>query len=203
MSPFDRKYFDKWYRSPRHRVHGRGDRVRQAALAVAAAEYLLERPVQTVLDVGCGEGAWERAIHALRPRARYAGIEPSGYAVARYGSRRNIRQGSFGTIGEVRDLERFDLVLCVDVLHYVAREEIVRGAHALGERLHGVALLHAFARGDEIEGDQSGYMGRSPRVYRDAFRSGGLTEAGLGFWVGRPLADRLSTLEAPRAARSR
>jgi SAM-dependent methyltransferase len=197
MPPFDRKYFDKWYRNPRHPLHGRAGLRRQAALAVAAAEYLLEQPVRRVLDVGCGEGAWERAIRSLRPRARYTGIEPSAYAVARYGSRRNIRQGSFGTIGELDDFERFDLVLCVDVLHYVARGEIVRGARALGERLHGVALLHAFTRGDEIEGDTSGYMGRSARVYREAFRGAGLTEAGLGLWVGRPLAERLSALEAP------
>lgn len=198
MSRFDRKYFDKWYRGARHRVHPRSDVRRHATLAVAAAEYLLERPVRRVLDVGCGEGAWERAIRALRPRARYTGVEPSEYAVARYGTRRNIRQGSFGSLGELTDLERFDVVLCVDVLHYVARAEIVRGACALGERLHGVALLHAFARGDEIEGDPGGFMGRPSGAYRDAFRNGGLTEAGLGFWVGKPLAGRLSTLEAPR-----
>lgn len=197
MPPFDRKYFDKWYRNPRRPLHGRAGLRRQAALAVAAAEYLLERPVARVLDIGCGEGAWERAIRSLRPRARYTGIEPSEYAVARYGSRRNIRQGSFGTIGELDDLERFDLVLCVDVLHYVARGEVVRGARSLSERLQGVALLHAFTRGDEIEGDTSGYMGRSARVYRDAFKGAGLTEAGLGMWVGRPLAERLSALEAP------
>jgi 2-polyprenyl-3-methyl-5-hydroxy-6-metoxy-1,4-benzoquinol methylase len=197
MPSFDRKYFDKWYRNSRRPLHGRAGLRRQAALAVAAAEYLLERPVARVLDIGCGEGAWERAIHSLRPRVRYTGIEPSEYAVARYGSRRNIRQGSFGTIGELDGLERFDLVLCVDVLHYVARREIVLGAHSLGERLHGVALLHAFARGDEIEGDTSGYMGRSPRVYRDAFKGAGLTEVGLGLWVGPPLAERLSALEAP------
>ncbi len=28
------------------------------ALAVAVAEYHLERPIRTVLDIGCGEGAW-------------------------------------------------------------------------------------------------------------------------------------------------
>lgn len=201
MPSFDRKYFDKWYR--RHRVHAFTDRRRQAGLAIAAAEYLLERPVRTVLDVGCGEGAWASAVRALRPRVRYAGLEPSAYAVARFGARRNIRQGSFGAIGELDDLERFDLVLCVDVLHYVPRNEIVRGARALGARLHGVALLHAFARGDEIEGDRSGYMGRSPRVYRDAFRRGGLTEIGLGLWVGESLVDRLSTLEVPPPGRLR
>ncbi|MFI5310923.1 MAG: methyltransferase domain-containing protein [Gemmatimonadales bacterium] len=197
MPPFDRKYFDKWYRNTRRRLHGRAALLRQGALALSAAEYLLERPVRTVLDVGCGEGAWEPVIRALRPRARYTGIEPSAYAVARYGAWRNIRQGSFGAIGELADLERFDLVLCVDVLHYVPRSEIERGACALGERLQGLALLHAFARGDEIEGDQSGFMGRSARVYRDAFRGAGLTEVGLGCWAGRALAERLSALEAP------
>ena len=194
---FDHKYFDKWYRSLRHRVHTRNAVRRQAALAVAAAEYLLERPIRRVLDVGAGEGAWWREILRMRPRVRYTGIEPSEYAVARYGARRNIRQGSFGTIGEIAGLETFDLVLCVDVLHYVQKREIVPGAAALGERLHGVALLHAFTRTDEIEGDPSGYMQRPASLYRLPFIRAGLTEIGLGLWVGAPLAERLSALERP------
>ena len=197
VTRFDRAYFDKWYRHPRHRISDNRALRRQASLAIAAAEYLLERPVRRVLDIGAGEGAWERAIRALRPRARYVGIDPSEYAVRRFGARRNVRPGSFGGLGAVRDLKRFDLVICADVLHYVEGSEVERGARVLGRRLRGVALLHAFTRDDVVEGDTSGYMDRSPAFYRRVFQRARLTEVGLGLWVARPLAGRIAALEAP------
>ena len=64
---YDRAYFDKWYRSPRHRVKSPGELRRQAAFVLAAAEYILGRPVRTVLDVGSGEGQWNPALRRLRP----------------------------------------------------------------------------------------------------------------------------------------
>jgi len=195
---FDRAYFDTWYRNPHHRVHDGGVVRRHAALAVAVAEFLLEHPIRGVLDIGCGEGAWRRGIRALRPRARYLGLDPSGYAAGRFGARRNIRHGTFGDIGSLPDLERFDLVICVDVLHYVAADEVERGARALGRRFHGVALLHAFTRDDDVEGDPAGYMNRSGHFYRRVFRAAHLLEVGLGFWVGRAFPGQLASLEGLR-----
>jgi SAM-dependent methyltransferase len=199
MKRFDRRYFDRWYRNPRHRVRTRAGILRHAELAVAVAEYVLERRVRRVLDVGCGEGLWRAALRMLRPRATYVGIESSEYVVQRFGARRNIRLGSFGTLGDRDDLEQFDLVVCVDVLHYLTTAEIARGARALGTRLHGVALLHAFARGDDIVGDMRGLVLRRKRWYADTFGRGGLRPIGLGCWVGSPLARALSVLETPVA----
>ena len=34
----------------------------------AMAEYFLRRPMRTVLDIGCGEGAWLPHLRALRPK---------------------------------------------------------------------------------------------------------------------------------------
>jgi 2-polyprenyl-3-methyl-5-hydroxy-6-metoxy-1,4-benzoquinol methylase len=64
---YDREYFDKWYRDPRHAVSSRQVLARKVALAVAVAEYYLCRPLRDVLDVGCGEGVWRKPLLALRP----------------------------------------------------------------------------------------------------------------------------------------
>src|SRR5512138_3905428 len=97
IKTYDRHYFDKWYRSG-DRVHERGEVRRKAALAISTAEYFLQRRIESVLDVGCGEGAWFQHIRSLRPRAHYAGIDSSEYAVSEFGEERNIRLGSFGDL---------------------------------------------------------------------------------------------------------
>ena len=44
---------------------------------------MLERPIETVIDVGCGEGPWRAALRRIRPKARYVGLDPSEYAIRR------------------------------------------------------------------------------------------------------------------------
>ena len=53
---YDRHYFQHWYRD--QAIHDPRRLARKVALAVAVAEHHLERPVRSVLDIGCGEGAW-------------------------------------------------------------------------------------------------------------------------------------------------
>jgi SAM-dependent methyltransferase len=183
VKSFDQSYFDKWYRSRAHKVRTRTDLRRRAAAAVAVAELVLERPVKRILDIGCGEGEWGTALLELRPRAKYTGIDPSEYAVKRFGERRNIRIGTFGDLAALPDLDRFDLVVCADVLHYLAPREIIRGATTLGERLTGVALLHAYVKGDELEGDLAGLTRRPAAWYSRTFRAAGLRELGMDFWT--------------------
>jgi len=64
---------------------------RKVRLALALAEFYLGRPVETVLDVGCGEGAWLAPLRALRPKIDYLGVDSSEHAIARYGRARNLR----------------------------------------------------------------------------------------------------------------
>ena len=80
---YDRAYFDKWYR--RGEIGGSARLARKVALAVATAEYHLERPIRSVLDIGCGEGAWRAPLLKLRPKLSYLGFDSSEYAIARYG----------------------------------------------------------------------------------------------------------------------
>ena len=106
---YDQDYFDRWYRRG-----GIGDRARLArkvALAVAAAEYHLERPIKTVLDIGAGEAAWRAPLLKLRPGVRYLGFDGSEYAVARYGRSRNLHYARFGDFEHLRPCAPVDLLV--------------------------------------------------------------------------------------------
>lgn len=170
---------------------------RKARLVLALAEVLLERPVRSVLDVGCGEGTWRAPLKRLRPRLRYVGVDSSEYVVQRYGVRRGIRHGAFGTLAAVRPPLRgaFDVIVCCDVLQYVSPAELPRGLRAVSALLGGVAFLEAYTTEDEVEGDSRGWHDRSPSHYRRAFAAAGLTSVGMHCWVGETLRPATAALE--------
>jgi SAM-dependent methyltransferase len=194
VKSYDERYFRRWYEG-RGSVAPRDELARRARLAVAAAEYLLDRRVRSVLDVGCGEGRWRAALRRIRPGVAYVGVDPSEYVVRRYGRRRGIRQGSFGQLGSLRLRRTFDLVVCADVLHYVSAAELRRGLAALRRLARGVVYADAFTSADEFEGDRQGWQPRSARAYRRAFAAAGFVSCGLNCWVGAELRDRVTALE--------
>lgn len=195
LKAYDRAYFDRWYRDSRHALFHAGMLPRRVQLAVSATEYLLERPIRTVLDVGCGEGRWRGLLLRVRPRARYVGVDSSAYAVRRYGKRRNIRLGRFGDLGRVGLRGRFDLVVCSDVLHYVPLREVRSGLRAIARLLGGVAFMELFTGDDETVGDDEGFVRRSRATYLRLFRAAGLIPLGLHCYAGPALRDRLVALE--------
>lgn len=193
---YDRAYFDKWYRDPKHRVHARGALERKVRMALATAEFHLGRPVSNVLDVGCGEGVWQPILAALRPDATYLGFESSEYAVRRYGMERNIRPLTFGQLGELRLEHRFDLIVCADVLHYLRGAEIERGLPGLVANLAGMAFIETYTSQDNIEGDLHGFLKRPTSWYRDQFRRVGLVACGSHCYLGPDLGADAAQLEA-------
>lgn len=193
---YDRAYFDRWYRGL-GAVASKGALARKVATAVAVTEYVLDRELRSVLDVGCGEGRWQPVLYGLRPDASYLGIDSSEYVVDRFGAERNLRLGTFEELELHGFDEPFDLIVCSDVLHYLERSAIRRGLPALVERLGGVAFLEVFTRSDDIEGDLHGFKRRQPRAYRSLFGEVGLVPIGLQFWVPEWLVDDLDALELP------
>jgi SAM-dependent methyltransferase len=164
-------------------------------MIIALAEQLLGRRARTALDVGCGEGLWRAALRRERPHLEYAGLEPSAYAVRRYGARRNIRHGDITSLDVSGIRGHFDIVLCNDVLHYIAAPALRLGMLALAKRLRGVAYLGLFTSADDIEGDLHGYLKRSPSFYRGAFEAAGLRSVGMHCWIPEPLAHDRAALE--------
>ena len=192
---YDQGYFDRWYRDGG--IGGRQRLARKVALAVATAEYMLERPLRTVLDVGCGEGVWRTPLLKLRPRASYLGFDSSEYAIARYGRARNLRFARFGDFAALRPRPPVDLLVCSDVLHYVPTRELDRGLPALAELCGGVAFIEAFARGDGAEGDEHGFKQRSAAFYRDRLRVLGLRPLGSHCWLSPARVPLATALELP------
>ncbi len=192
---YDRSYFDRWYRDPRYAVVHRGVLARRVQLAIAATEYLLERPLKSVLDVGCGEGVWRALVLAARPDARYVGVDSSEYAVARYGKSRGLRLGSLGGLARLRLRGPFDLVVCSDVLHYVSAAEALKGLRAIERLLGGVAFLELFTKEDATIGDDEGFQPRPASAYRRLFRAAHLVPLGLHCYAGRRLAPHLISFE--------
>lgn len=196
MKRYDRAYYDRWYRRRSSRVITPDVTARRAALALSVAEVVLDRSVRSVLDVGCGEGTWGTWLKRRRPGLRYVGVDPSEYAVARYGRRRHLRLGAFGDLRGAGVRGRFDLVICADVLQYIATPALTPGLRELAGHLgDGIAFLPAYTSADAMEGDFDGWHWRPPATWRRAFRAAGLAPIGMHCWIRAERRDALNVFE--------
>jgi SAM-dependent methyltransferase len=194
---YDRAYFDRWYRHRGTRVSSHAEVRRKVSLAVATAEYFLRRPIRTVLDAGCGEGAWLPHLRALRPRVHYLGLDSSEYVVERFGRQRNIRLASFADLPSL-GLDVYDLVVSSDVMHYVPDAELRAGVRALADATDGVAYFEVLTKEDEIVGDLHGFLRRPAAFYRSLFTAAGMSFAGPYLWLSPAFKDAVAGLEAGR-----
>jgi SAM-dependent methyltransferase len=192
---FDRAYFDRWYRDPRRRVLDRSEVARRAALVLSLAEYVLERPVRSVLDVGCGEGNWRSPLLARRPRLRYVGVDPSAYVVRRYGRIRNIMHGTAESLDTLPLRGPFDVVIASGVLNFLSDKPLRRAARALGRLTSGIAFLELFTSADDVVGDTRGWRPRSATYYRRVLKTAGFTQCGPHCYAARSTAGTLAALE--------
>lgn len=190
---YDHAYFKHWYGS-RERADNAA-LARKVALAVSLAEYYLERPIHSVLDIGCGEALWRAPLLKLRPKLHYQGMDSSEYAVAKYGRSRNIALASFGQLAQLRFGAPVDLLICSDVMHYLPTAELKRGLSGFSELCSGVAFLELYAKGDDITGDLNGFLARSARSYRKLFANTGFTACGPYAYLSVPLRENAMALE--------
>jgi SAM-dependent methyltransferase len=193
LKTYDKAYFDRWYRGKQ--ATPAAVLARKVALAVAVAEYHLGRPIQSVLDIGCGEAPWRKALLAMRPGLQYQGVDASEYVVRRYGRTRNIALASFGQMQQLRLGPSADLLVCADVLHYVPSTELKRGLEGFAELCGGVAFIDVFCREDAITGDFKGYIARTRAQYRKLFENAGLAALGSQCYLSPACESPVSALE--------
>jgi SAM-dependent methyltransferase len=190
---YDADYFKRWYQADQ--AGGAARLARKVALAVASAEYYLERPIRSVLDIGCGEGAWRARLLKLRPRVQYLGFDSSAYAIQRYGRSRNLHMAKVGDFAWLRPCAPVDLLVCSDVMHYVPSRELRPALEGFAELTGGVAFLEAFSAEDEFDGDHEGFQARPARWYRSGLKNAGFTALGSHCWLSPALAGHAAALE--------
>jgi hypothetical protein len=81
---FGAAYFRRYYLDPKTRVVSPEEMQNRATVIVAILRQA-QIPVRRILDAGCGIGLLRAPFAALLPRARYTGLEHSGYLCAKYG----------------------------------------------------------------------------------------------------------------------
>lgn len=190
---YDADYFKRWYQADQ--AGGAARLARKVALAVSSAEYYLERPIRSVLDIGCGEGAWRAPLLKLRPRVQYLGFDSSAYAIQRYGRSRNLHMAKVGDFAWLRPCAPVDLLVCSDVMHYVPSRELRPALDGFAELTGGVAFLEAFSAEDEFDGDHEGFQARPARWYRSGLKNAGFTALGSHCWLSPTLAGHAAALE--------
>jgi SAM-dependent methyltransferase len=168
---------------------------RQVRFVLSAAEWVLGRSVRSVLDVGCGEGNWQPVLRKLRPGVHYDGVDPSAYAVARFGARRGLQQGSIESLDALPLRSRYDLVICCGMLNYLSSAQLRRGLAQVTRYVDGMAYLELFSKGDAIEGDTGWPALRPAAWYRARLRGAGLTSVGLQCYVAAARQDAIAMLE--------
>jgi len=195
---YDKQYFDRWYRNSKHERDSRALLDRKVHLAVSLAEYYLERPIRSVLDIGCGEAVWRAPLLKLRPKLDYRGVDSSEYAVSRFGKSRNIAFASFGQLEQLRFGAPVDLLVCSDVMHYVPDAELNRGLKGFSELCDGLAFLEIWSKEDDIVGDKIGFIERPAAWYRKQFAKVGFAPCGSHCYLSADLQQSAASLEVLR-----
>ena len=178
---FDRAYYHRYYLDPRTAVASPYE-ARARARLVAAFADLVGLPVGRILDAGCGIGRLKRPLVERFPRAEYVGLEVSEYLCRRYG-------WEHCGIEDYRSSERFDLVICYDVLQYLDAAAATRALANLAALTRGALYFSALTLADwrdncdQRRTDRDVHM-RTGEWYRTRLRRA-FREVGAGLWLRR------------------
>ena len=196
---FDAGFYRRFYLDPRTRVVTRAEMARRADLIAAFVRHA-QYPVRRILDVGCGLGLMRTALLRHFPRASYTGLEASAYLCERFG----WAHGSAATFASRRP---FDLVVCYDVLQYLAPREAAAALRNLGQLCRGVLHFGVLSTEDwELYCDRS-ITDRNVHVRPGAWYRRRLAptfiNAGSGMFVRRGAPIHLWELDQVEVLRSR
>lgn len=137
---FGPEYFRKFYLNTATRVVTPGEmRVRARLIAAVLAQASI--PVRSILDAGCGIGLLRKPFAEVLPKARYQGLEASDYLCRRYG-------WTQGSVIDHVPLKPSDLVVCYDVLQYLADADASKAIANLAQLTRAALYVSALTRED-------------------------------------------------------
>ena len=189
---FDHDYYQRFYFNPRTAVTSKAEMGARARLIASCVDYI-GLPVGKILDAGCGIGLLRAPLQRALRRARYVGLEYSEYLCRRYGWQQ-------GSIENFRSRERFDLVICYDVLQYLPAAQARRAIGNLARLCRAALYFGALTREDwrdncdQCRTDRISGL-RSGRWYRRELAQA-FTSVGCGLWLKRDAPLTLWDLDA-------
>ena len=179
--PFDKAYYQRFYHDPRTAVTTRAEMRDRAALIAACVRYV-DLPVKRILDAGCGVGLLRAPLLRRLPGAQYIGLEVSEYLCRRYGWRQ-------GTLQTLNTAERYELVICYDVMQYLKPAEARRAIAKLAQVCRGALYFGALTSGDWKDNCDQARTDRIPGLRSAAWYRRELSRAfrplGCGMWLRR------------------
>ena len=188
---FGREYFRKFYLDSATRVVTPGEmRVRAQLITSVLAQAGI--PVRFILDMGCGIGLLRKPFADLLPRARYVGVEASGFLCDRYG-------WVAGSVVDYRPRKPADLAVCYDVLQYLSDRDAARALANLKRLTRAALYVSALTREDWRENcdrsrtDRAVHL-RSGDWYRRRLRRN-FHYLGFGVWLRRDVTAILWDME--------
>lgn len=189
--PFDKAYYDRYYRDARTRVTSPAATRRQAGFIAAYLSYLELSP-RSILDLGCGTGILLRALGKHFPGARLTGVELSDYVCRRHGWLQ-------GSVVDFQAEQPFDLVICNDVLAYLDDSDCSRALGNLASLTGAALFLGVLTEEDLALCDRSrtdpDQHARPAAWYRRRLNRN-WTNLGGGLYLKRPPSVTVWTLDA-------
>ncbi len=191
--PFDQAYYRRFYVDRRTRVIS-AQESRARAQWVASFAQQLDVPMRKILDMGCGLGGMRRPLLRTFPEARYTGVEISEYLCRRYGWRHS-------SVENFRTREKFDLVICVDVVQYLDDVNAAAAIENLARWCRGVLYFFVPTREDWRDNvdhavtDTNVYV-RGAEWYRRRLRKH-FQHLGNGFLLKREVESAQWAMQAP------
>jgi len=190
--PFDRDYYQRFYFDPRTAVTSRAEMQARGRMVAACVNYL-GLPVKRILDAGCGVGLLRAPLRRALRGAEYVGLEVSDYLCQRYGWLQ-------GSIDSFRTRERFDLVICYDVLQYLSAARARQAIANLARACRGALYFGALTSEDWRENCDQTRTDRIPGLRPDRWYRRELARTfrpmGCGIWLRRDLPLSVWSLDA-------